>query len=482
VIRNLRIAIGLALLGAVGLTSAMATFSGDPPIETFDGGTPAAPLSFSDADWDVQVHSRDTDTWTNLEPIHAQHGPDCSAPPATHVNTSYEGSVFVCGSGDNRHIMTALKADGYGLIYLTPNRIVDFSNGATVQFDMSTLHTSTRDWIDIWVTPYEDALVLPFDQSDVDLQGRPRKALHLFMTTYNGQTAFVCQRIDNFVTVEEKGRQWNSLESALAAVGRAPSATVRDTFRFTFSPTSMTFNSPTIAGFEPCSHSFANAGFTSGVVQIGHHSYNPEKAGTGNPGEGGAPRPNTWHWDNISVSNSTPFTILQGDRRYIDDSGTVNFPPAPAGATLRFSAVGSVTVNGAAVAKQPSQLTQPMHFASYSVAIPEGATSAAITANFAKGFHIWARAGTSSPATATPTRTATATLTNTATPTPTATPTNTPTPIPPTATPTPAPVNARCTVRDRNDANTGWLEREGFWVEIAPNAWTCAVTSVGRVP
>lgn len=79
----------------VGGSTVLAAFSGNPPVETFDGN-PATPLAFSDADWDVQVHSRDPGTWLQLESINAQHGSDCSAPPVSHPNTSYEGSVFIC--------------------------------------------------------------------------------------------------------------------------------------------------------------------------------------------------------------------------------------------------------------------------------------------------------------------------------------------------------------------------------------------------
>ena len=97
------------LVAAVGVSTALAAFNGTPATETFDG-SPASPLAFNDVDWDVQVHSRDSDTWFQLEPINAQHGADCSGPPASHVNTSYEGSVFQCRD----HLMTSLNAGGYG--------------------------------------------------------------------------------------------------------------------------------------------------------------------------------------------------------------------------------------------------------------------------------------------------------------------------------------------------------------------------------
>ena len=39
--------------------------------------------------------------------------------------------------------MTSINASGYGVIYLTPDQMVDFSAGeAVVRFDMSTFRTS----------------------------------------------------------------------------------------------------------------------------------------------------------------------------------------------------------------------------------------------------------------------------------------------------------------------------------------------------
>jgi hypothetical protein len=135
----------------------------------FDGN-PAAPQPWRPPDWDVTVHSRDAQTWTALEPVDAHHGADCSAPPATHRTTSYEGTVFLCRD----HLMTAISASGYGLIYLTPPVMADFSAGESViRFDMSTLRTSPRDWVDLWITPYEDNLQFALDEWLPDGNGLP---------------------------------------------------------------------------------------------------------------------------------------------------------------------------------------------------------------------------------------------------------------------------------------------------------------------
>ena len=60
--------------------------------------------------------------------------------------------------------------------------MVDFSGGeAVVRFDLSTLRTSPRDWVDIWLTPYEDHLQLPLDNWLPDLTGEPSRSVHLRM-------------------------------------------------------------------------------------------------------------------------------------------------------------------------------------------------------------------------------------------------------------------------------------------------------------
>ena len=144
-IRSTRIGALLAGAGVIVLAAVIAINAPAAPPSTFDG-TPSLPQPFAEhgefADFDVQVHSRDHDRWFNLEPINAQHGADCSGPPASHVNTSYAGSVFIC----NNHLMTAINASGYGVIYLTPNQLFDFSEGSSVTFDISTERMSTRDW------------------------------------------------------------------------------------------------------------------------------------------------------------------------------------------------------------------------------------------------------------------------------------------------------------------------------------------------
>src|SRR4030095_3362705 len=126
-------------------------------------------------------------------------GSNCGAPPANHTISSYDDAVFICKD----HIMTAITADGYGVIYLTPHQLVDFSNEeAVISWDMSTARSSGRDWVDLWITPYQDNLQLPLEDWLPDLNGEPRNAIHVRMDLVNGNTMFRTDIIRNFETIE----------------------------------------------------------------------------------------------------------------------------------------------------------------------------------------------------------------------------------------------------------------------------------------
>jgi hypothetical protein len=146
----------------------------------------------------------------------------------------------------------------------------------------------------------------------------------------------------------------------------------------------------------------------------------------------------------VDASTKLPFTIIKANQRRISSAnGTVSFKaPAPAGSMLRFSAIGSVTVDGKSVTPQRTT-TQSELLNTYSVPIAAGKQSVSIGMSChtwycgpyqAKDFHIWSRGqgAPSSPAatsTATPRPPATASP-NPATPTRTATPGGGGTPIP----------------------------------------------------
>jgi len=350
-------------LAMTPLTSTISFF------ETFDG-MPAQPLGWRStgwsARWDVTVHSRDVDTWYELEEMVTDHGADCSAPPATHtLSRRYEDAVYQC----RNHVMTAIQAGGYGMIYLTPNHMVDFSQGtATIRFDVSTLRNSLRDWIDLWISPYDDHLQIPLDMDQVDASGPPRNAVHIRMDL--GNNFFTAAVYRNFQPIDIDS-DYVPYEDFLT-----PSAQRRDTFEVQISRTSVKFGMPGYS-FYWVNATIPDLGWDQGIVQLGHHSYNPTKCDD-------SCRAGTWHWDNVMISPSRPFTITAANRRYADRANpTINLSaPAPANARLRFTGIGpnlEVRFSGGAwqpaiLQTQDSSQFKEEHFRNYWMPIPAGTT------------------------------------------------------------------------------------------------------------
>lgn len=403
--------IGISIV-VVGAVSAFASTPAPNYSETFDG-TPATPLAWSGMNFDVQTHIRSSAQVTNPETTMAEHGPDCSAPPATHAVSTFEDSVFQCKD----HLMTAINASDYGVIYLTPNVITNWANSESViTFDVSTKVNSVRDWWDIWVQPFDNSLALPFSTGDVDLNGEPSKFIHVEGQYFNGEQMF-----RGYTQSGELNNCWwctipKSQESAIA----------RDTYELRISSNHVSFKNLTknITWFDQNT----TLGFNSGTFTFGHHSYTPDKDNSGIPG--------TWHWDNISISNSTSFTLLKASPRQITNNQQFTFPPAPVNSYLRFSAIGLVKINGVSVSPV-NPINHRDHFSSYFIPIPQGSTSVTIqfsndswyTGPFAaKDAYIWSQ---SDSVVTTPTNTTVPTSTQTPTPTviPTSIPTNTPTAI-----------------------------------------------------
>lgn len=391
--------------------------------DTFDGN-PAAPQPFINLNqdaWDIAIHSRNPDTWNILPTMKAHHGPGCEPPIDSNNNLvthqfdgSYEQAVFKCKD----HIMTSLNGigdsihDGYALIYLTPNALLDLSQGETIiRFDMTTLYQG-RDWVDIWITPFDENLQLPFSMGEVDLQNWPRNAIQLELINANGAgMGFIPRLYSNFQEVDMGERGWT-----ISAYDQwlTPSPQRRDTFEIRVSKTKLSMCMPS---YNKCFFQEKNfpatLNWNKAVIQIGHHSYTPDKDNQF------APEPcrtdksfcaNTWHWDNFFISPVTPFTIIKGNKRMIASANnTVEFnQPAPAGAKLRFSGTGAIqvsydggitwqTASGQPAAKMVSGGSSTNgHMASYFINIPEGTKQVRFrTANLspdqfiAKDFAIW---------------------------------------------------------------------------------------------
>lgn len=370
-------------------------------------GAPPAPQPWTPSNWDVVVESRNPGTFAQLEGMQAQHGPDCAPTPATHFNNTYAGAVFLC----HNHVMTAIKAGGYGEIVLTPDHLVDISGGtAQVQYSVSTLRASARDWYEVWFTPFSENLVLPIDAFEsVDLQGPPKDTFRIKLDSDHG-SVFNAQEYANYLPTKIPGNWWTTIESLLP-----PSSITRSKFEVDFSSTHLRFGIPALPNGQPfwfVDHDFPYPlSSTQYVVQIAHYSYNPTKGCVAN-----TPHclPNTWHWSNFSISTAVPFTLLRGDAQVLNagTSGLVNFSaPAPSSAFLRFAAVGSIEVSldrgktWQPARRQAQTFNVQDHFASYWVPVPAGTKSVSLRGHnvhvpwYVRDVAIWSSVAPSQPGT-----------------------------------------------------------------------------------
>jgi hypothetical protein len=323
---------------------------------TFDG-EPGAPLKvYGLPDFDVQVHKRSmNEDLESIDPMDAHHGPNCEPPghhgEVAHQVDSWDETVYQCAN----HIMTAINGEDYALIYLTPDRMLDWSDGeATLSIDVSTLDLSSRDWWDIWLQPWDNNMAVPFNNGDVDLQGEPADGE--YFTIHNNLSQNKAFKFESHA--EDSSKFWVEYENH--------DAMQRDTFVLTIRADTFDFCKPDegICWFEDERHGLS---ISRAVVSFGHHSYTPFKDGGGGP--------NTWHWDNLALSDSVPFTIIRANERHLRNEGTITFDtPAPAGSYLRFSGLGRVWIDGEEVPEIPGEDPHSGHFGSFWHQIPEGTT------------------------------------------------------------------------------------------------------------
>lgn len=297
--------------------------------ETFDGD-PTQPTPWNSSNWDISVHSRDVTKFYTYNQMNAAHGTACDPPPATHSILAYNEAVYNC----RNHVMTAINDEGYGVIYLTPNHLVDFSEQeAVIRFDVSTLRTSYRDWIDLWLTPFDDNLQLPLEDWFPDLSGEPRESIHISL--FGNDDIFKAFTIRNFNTQQLDSNWWTGYDSFLE-----PSATRRDTFELRISRNHIKFGMPAYNFWWVDTDISPPLDWDKAVFQLGHHSYNPTKD---------CPfqtcYANSWHWDNVNIYPAQIFTMLHANQRFVDaslPSNQVTFDGvAPQNAYLRFSAIGT---------------------------------------------------------------------------------------------------------------------------------------------
>src|SRR5450759_379183 len=220
------------------------------------------------SNWDVQIHKRAVGD--AMDAMAAQHGADCAPPPATHpINTLAQG-VYIC----KHHLMPAINDAGYRQVVLTPDHMVDVSAGtAAVTVSVSTLQLNLSDWIEIWITPFGENLTTP---SSFGSQGAPSHGLRFslsrsgILATSPGDVV----RFDNFAPTALPKTGAPSLAALVPS-----SAVTRTNFEIDLSQTHVRFGLPGVGagGTWWTDTNIAALPFTQGIVQITHHSYDPNK-------------------------------------------------------------------------------------------------------------------------------------------------------------------------------------------------------------
>ena len=191
----------LPLLVTLGPAAPAPAAASSSPFNFNWDGAPATPQPWVPGqvnDWDVIANiDGPVDRNGSME---AGHGGDCSPPPATHHVVELADSVFIC----KNHMMTAVFGGGdafvgYGAVYFAPAQLVDWSQApASVSWKVSTERTSTRDWWDVQLTPFDQNLVVPF-AGHVAYQGEPPTGLYLHLDN----TGCRAVRTGSFLRVEE---------------------------------------------------------------------------------------------------------------------------------------------------------------------------------------------------------------------------------------------------------------------------------------
>lgn len=364
----------VALPSGLAQQLAPALVQAKPFLESFDG-SPATPQDYSNPhNFDIMVFGVDPS-----EPNLAQHGPDCAAPgfpyDATnthHISTAGQ-AVFLCKD----HLMTAPGLAGYGAVYMTPPAVADFSGGsARISWDMSTLRTSSRDWVYVTLTPFLERHEMPFLNNDQHIPP------HNIVLRLGGVDTFeVFQgRTDGSYRLNGQGSDYGTSWDDVFAAQKPPmmqDGARRDTFSITLTRTTVSLcleNRPykgqenfcwarNVQLREPLDpavwHDQANVQWTHVVynaekscetdaIATGQYDANTVNDSTGkvhNPyGDLHCP-PNTWHWDNMSINPSMPYSVIVSNPPGAGTTSPAPFAvsfskPAPEGSYLNFVSWG----------------------------------------------------------------------------------------------------------------------------------------------
>lgn len=347
------LAIGAIALIVVSIDGPFSVGAVAAPYQFMVGmGQPSAPQPWDNVHqggWDLIVHNREQGPDQNTQPMIAEHGANCAAPPATHPISTVPDSVFICKD----HLMTAIADDGFGSIMMTPPQLVDFTAGAaTIDFNVSTLQMSQGTWIEAWITPFNENLVLPADDIPPDLNGPPKDAIHFAIN--EPKSAGVYQ-FTNFSSTQVTPTAWQEYSDIITPA--IQSAVSRTHFQISLSQTHVRYG---VVNYDGKGTNFnwtdaslpSSLPWTQGVIQLEMGSYNPTKAGDCESAYDRAFNvpctPDTYHWSNFAISSAVPFTIDHGSPAFAGggNGNQVNFEaPTPTGGFLRFAAKGVTQVS-----------------------------------------------------------------------------------------------------------------------------------------
>ena len=298
-------------------------------LETF-ASAPTPPQLWQSANWDwtVQVGNNGR----NMDSTAADYDSNCTDAGSTHTINQMDESVYSCVG----RLLTAVNGNSngvgsnYGMAYLTPNRVISATQDFTISFDMSTARSNTNgDWVEVWLMPYDNHLMAPTQSWRSGGQGEPDEGIRLALNSQNRWDAFV---IDNGVS--------SALPLFSYDAHPVLSKTELTTFHLEVIGNTMKFGLPEhniwwVWGDAPA----ILQSWDEMIVSFGQHSYFPDSNCSGGCG------PNTWHWDNIDITPSEPFAIIQPDKEVVvasDSDHTFNFVnTAPDDeSSLRFAAIG----------------------------------------------------------------------------------------------------------------------------------------------
>lgn len=349
--------------------------------ETFDGD-PDQPLIWTSDDWELTIHQRDQDRLYEMLPMQADHGPNCEAPPASRIISAHEENFYIC----KNHLMTANHGTsndgGYGMVYFTPNRLIDTTGDFFISFDLSTYRVNpVRNWVDVWITPYDKNLQLALNEDFPDLQGEPVESIQIQLAQEGWLRLIVHQNGEETRIGEDDFRTYHDVLEM--------SRRVRTNFYIGVKDGNLRIGLPEHNMWwydQPAPEMLRRTDWEESVVQFGHHSYTPYKECQWSlvPSECSEIMADTFHWDNMNLYPVTQFELIHGDIRLITDStpsNRITFDrPAPEDAYLRFGGIGhNMEVsfdNGgswqAAVQQEHVMPDVEQHFTSYWMPIPEG--------------------------------------------------------------------------------------------------------------